>query len=68
MPSGTHLTIEDEARILRLAGLTNPDGTYALTYLDISERLGIHQITVSVVVRKAAVKWGKRCQWKADPP
>ena len=66
MPSGTHLTLEDRDHILRLAGLVNPDGSWALTKVDISLRVGVHPITVDRVLRVAAVKWGKEHAWTAD--
>jgi hypothetical protein len=59
MPSGTHLTIEDRDRILKLAGLRDSDGGFKLAYSQIAQLCGIHAETVSAVIRMAAVKWGQ---------
>lgn len=66
MTSGEHLTLEEKDAVLRMASLKNPDGSWALTYQDIADRLRLHPITVSRIVRSAAVKWGKLHRW--HPP
>lgn len=66
MPSGCYLTVEDRDRILKLAGLRNPDGSWAMTYRDIGEKMKINPITVSCVIRLAGVKWGQEHAWHQE--
>jgi len=59
------LSLDDRDRILRLLGEENPDGSYALTKLDVAERVKVHVLTVERVMREAATKWGRRHGWNA---
>lgn len=65
MGSGRKLTREQVSRILRLAGQTDADGGYRLTYQQIATTLELHRRTVSRVIRRAAVEWG-RCHIEAE--
>lgn len=66
MTSGRKLTEEEFDAILRLAGQTQPDGEWTLTYDQIAEMLELHRHTVYRCIRHAAVKFGNRTSWKSD--
>lgn len=61
--SGRKLTKDQVVRILRLAGETKEDGGYRLTYQQIAGELELHRRTVSRVIRRAAVDWGRCHGW-----
>lgn len=55
MTSGRKLTMEQADAILRLAGETDEDGNWRLTYRQIAEKTGFHRHTVYRLVRRVAV-------------
>jgi len=64
MTSGAKLTEQQADAILRLAGETDADGNWQLTYKQIAKRLQISERTVRRWVREAAVKYGRLTAWR----